>query len=159
MKTRQLTRSDLPRKTSGSSLGLKVIYEGLERKVADIHFGDDSLCYLEGGNGEPVKIADLGLILKQDFKKLNMANKDNYYIIYFGEDGMNVKKGTKADVEKLLKDLAEEEMEHPAEKFAQMKDGESLYMDGNYPLYKYLIIKGEEVFPKAVQTVTEFKID
>ena len=58
---RQLERIDLPKtRSSGKSLHLPVITKrGVKKYVCDIHFGDETLCYLEGAKGKPTKINTL----------------------------------------------------------------------------------------------------
>jgi hypothetical protein len=58
---RELKRSDLPKtRSSGKSLHLPVITKrGVKKYVCDIHFGDETLCYLEGAKGKPTKISSL----------------------------------------------------------------------------------------------------
>jgi hypothetical protein len=153
MNTRQLTRKDLPRKTNGRSLHIKVMYHGRERVVCDIHYSDAKLCYLEDNGGLPVKIADLQLII--DDKKSKVMKKE-YFLIHFGEDGITIEPKTKAEINRFLEDMA-----------ADGPGGEENFMDGSYdryemrgeyPIYKYLIIKGEAVIPQIVKTVTELKL-
>jgi len=83
----------------------------------------------------------------------------SYFVIYFGEDGMTVTPMNEKSIESLLNDKAEEGMEHPTEGFVDADGVKRFQMDGgDYPLYKHLIIKGEAVMPKAVNTVTSFKL-
>lgn len=80
-----------------------------------------------------------------------------YFLIYFGEDGISIKSSSKKDIEELINSLGEnpnDETDH------FVKDtGSKFYMDGgNYPLYKYLIIKGEVIIPKPVEIVKKYII-
>ena len=58
---RQLERIDLPKKRSSeNSLHLRVYTrKGVKKYVCDIHFADDTLCYLEGSKGKPTKMRSL----------------------------------------------------------------------------------------------------
>jgi hypothetical protein len=72
MKTRQLTRADLPeRNLNCNSLHIPVIHKGESKFVCDIHFGNNSLCYLEDAKGIPTEISELQLIIGEYFKNLN----------------------------------------------------------------------------------------
>lgn len=63
METRQLLRTDLPkRRRAGNSLHIPVLLGGKKRYVCDIHFSDKGLCYLEGAKGIATKISKLKLI-------------------------------------------------------------------------------------------------
>ena len=58
-----MTRGHLPTKRrSNNSLHFPVIYMGRKRFVSDINSADDTLCYLENGNGMKVRIVDLFII-------------------------------------------------------------------------------------------------
>jgi len=70
MKTRQLLRTDLPKKNStGKSLEILVLYKKKIRVVSDIHFHYDELCYLKENKGQPVSISELLLILPKEYKR------------------------------------------------------------------------------------------
>lgn len=66
--SKQLTRQDLPSKKNRgtNSLKLPVLYQGTLRYVCDIHFGDETLCYLEDCEGVPTKISELILLTKEE---------------------------------------------------------------------------------------------
>jgi len=95
MKSRQLKRWDLPRiRRSAKSLHIPVLLKGKKRFVCDIHFADNSLCYLEGAKGKPTKIRDLQLLLdartadgikfeiKRKRKKLDDKRDEVSHLIY-----------------------------------------------------------------------------
>lgn len=64
MKTRQLLKTDLPKKRrSVKSLHIPVLYNEKRVHICDIHFGNNEFCYLENCNGIPTKIENLQLIL------------------------------------------------------------------------------------------------
>lgn len=66
MKFKQLERSDLPKtRSSGNSLHILCHYKNEERYICDIHFGNDSLCWLEDNDGEPVEISDIKIVVKE----------------------------------------------------------------------------------------------
>ena len=66
METRQLLRSDLPkRRFSPDSLHIPVLQNGVVKYISDIHFANNDLCWLEGGKGKPTKIKELKLITKK----------------------------------------------------------------------------------------------
>lgn len=64
MISKPLKRSDLSKRGHRFlSLHIPVLCNHKKRYVSDIHFGDDSLCWLEGANGKPTKINKLELLL------------------------------------------------------------------------------------------------
>ena len=64
MKTRQLLRTDLPKKRrSCESLHIPVLLNAKKRFICDIHFANDELCYLENAKGFLTKISKLQLII------------------------------------------------------------------------------------------------
>ncbi|NCS88674.1 MAG: hypothetical protein AUK34_01130 [Ignavibacteria bacterium CG2_30_36_16] len=70
MKTRQLSRKDLPNtRSSGESLHIPVLLNDKKRYICDIHFGNDELCYLENAKGVPTKINKLQLITDERSKE------------------------------------------------------------------------------------------
>lgn len=73
--SRPLRRTDLPAtRTAGTSLGMSVLLGAEIKRVSDIHFGNNELCYLEDAKGEPTRIEDLRLIFGDTWRKEN-ANK------------------------------------------------------------------------------------
>lgn len=84
--------------------------------------------------------------------------KEEYFLIYFGEDGISISKTDKQGVDKLLKEVIEDGIEHITEKFDAGKE-DMYYMDGgSYPIYKTLIIKGSAILPKSIDTITKLEI-
>lgn len=82
-----------------------------------------------------------------------------YFVIYFGEDGMILTPMDEKGINELLEDVKEQGLEHPAEGFITGNEARSFSMDnGNYPLYKRLIIEGKGIMPIAAKTITEFKL-
>lgn len=82
--------------------------------------------------------------------------KKEYFVIYFGEDGISIKNYTKEETEKLIKDITEDSISTTpfVEEFKS-----NYYMDGgNYPIYQYMILKGSLITPKAVQVVTKYEL-
>ena len=72
MKAIQLKREDLPYKHfNTNSLHVPVIHNGEQKFICDIHFGNDSLCYLENAHGEPTPIKDIILIQNLYHKELS----------------------------------------------------------------------------------------
>jgi len=64
MKTRQLLRTDLPKKRrTCDSLHIPVLLNGKKRFICDIHFINDDLCYLENAKGIPTRISNMQLII------------------------------------------------------------------------------------------------
>lgn len=82
--------------------------------------------------------------------------KKEYIVIYFGEDGIIVTPHDHVEVTELLAQLAEERSgENP------FVDGTAKYYStdgGEYPLYKYMIIKGKVLVPQPVKTVMEYQL-
>jgi hypothetical protein len=70
MKTRQLLKSDLPRRRiATTSLHIPVVHKGKKGFVCDIHFVNKELCYLEKGKGIPFKISNLQLLMDSRSKE------------------------------------------------------------------------------------------
>lgn len=81
-----------------------------------------------------------------------------YLVIYFGEDGMTITPMDQKKLNKLMDDIVEEGIDHPTERFVKAED-KRFYMDGGeYPLYKYMIIKGESILPKISSSVTKMTV-
>ena len=81
-----------------------------------------------------------------------------YFIIYFGEDGIQITPATQEQVNERLKDaIGETTDEYPFVK--ELPENGYWDMNYDYPMYKTLIIKGRMVIPKVVATITEYKID
>lgn len=63
MVLRQLQRSDLPKKVmSENGLHKPAYLNGEKVFICDIHYADNTLCYLENANGIPTKISDLQIV-------------------------------------------------------------------------------------------------
>lgn len=76
-----------------------------------------------------------------------------YFIIFFGEDGVSIRPATKKEVESLIEEIAMTGMQDTFVTKSHYID-----IDSNYPLYHHMIIKGELVVPKPVQVVTKYEI-
>lgn len=82
--------------------------------------------------------------------------KKEYFIIHFGEDGITISHVTREAVEKLVKQLTEDSNKDSP--FVDNSAGLDFSMGDNYPIYKYMILKGELVIPHAVETVVKYMI-
>lgn len=66
---RKMTRADLPKKVrSANGMHKAAFLNGEKVWVCDLHFGDDSICYLENANGVPTKIEDLEIDIPEPKK-------------------------------------------------------------------------------------------
>lgn len=66
---RKMTRADLPKKVrSANGMRKAAFLNGEKVWVCDLHFGDDSICYLENANGVPTKIEDLEIDIPEPQK-------------------------------------------------------------------------------------------
>lgn len=87
----------------------------------------------------------------------------NYFVVYFGEDGITITPQNKEQVEKMVNTLvAETQVARPGslfvEKFPHDVVSNGWSMNDEYPEGKYLIIKGEMVIPQPIQTVVKYEI-
>ena len=82
----------------------------------------------------------------------------NYYLVYFGESGVTFEPLSK---ETLLKELNEGDkgIEISAEMSKNLNSGKEINWPDRCDVYRHIIIKGEVIIPKEVETVTEYKID
>lgn len=76
----------------------------------------------------------------------------NYFIINFGEDGVSISLANKQDVQKFVDDRIKED-----EPFVTKI--EEFYINGNYPIYKTMIIKGELIIPKPIEIIKKYEIE
>ena len=64
-----MTRADLPKKVrSANGLHKAAFLNGEKVWICDLHFGDDTICYLENANGIPTKIGDLEIEIPEPRK-------------------------------------------------------------------------------------------
>lgn len=59
-----ITRDQLPERVKASGTMIPVMYNGEKRFITDVHYGNDTLCYLKDNNGVPVSICDLDVLPK-----------------------------------------------------------------------------------------------
>lgn len=72
MKRRILARKDLGgKRTPPAGIRLQAFIAGTDRTVliVDVHFGDDTLCYLDGANGVATKIDTLEIEVKEPHER------------------------------------------------------------------------------------------
>ena len=77
--------------------------------------------------------------------------KKEYFIVYFGEDGITIDVRSKEQVQKMLDSDPDGEYVSKLEERYEA-DG------GPYPIYKTMIIKGDLVVPKPVEIVKKLEI-
>lgn len=61
--TKFFSRKDLPKRVlSASGLNIKAEMNGTPVTIVDVHYSDETLCYIKEGNGIPVKIETLNKV-------------------------------------------------------------------------------------------------
>lgn len=88
----------------------------------------------------------------------------NYFVVYFGEDGITITPQNKEQVERMVNNLVNEtKLARPGSLFVDTMPRDVLshgwsMNHGEYPEGKYLIIKGEMIIPQPIQTVLKYEI-
>lgn len=78
--------------------------------------------------------------------------KQEYFVVYFGEDGISISRSTKEQVQNRLNS-------DPNGKYVTNNNIKDFYADGGvYPLYETMIIKGELVVPRKIEVITKLEI-